>query len=121
MLLPQRRSRDPHELASWVNQIDGYTVATSTKRFFHLLTYTLRSSSCVALLDVVEKSSIAAECDHHVPQCECGDRWCTSDEHCLESGMVLRIGDHVRFQAVPHLQKRDFPILTSRTSETVWC
>ena len=32
---------------------------TSTKRFFSLLTYTLRSSSCVALLDVVEKSSIA--------------------------------------------------------------
>ena len=27
---------------------------TSTKRFFHLLTYTLKSSSCVALLDVVE-------------------------------------------------------------------
>ena len=35
--------------------------------------------------------------------------------------MVLRIGDHVRFQAVPHVQKRDFPILTSRTSETAWC
>ena len=31
---------------------------TSTKRFFRLLTHTLKSSSCVALLDVVEKSSI---------------------------------------------------------------
>ena len=34
-------------------------LCTGTKRFFHLLTYTLKSSSCVALLDVVEKSSIA--------------------------------------------------------------
>ena len=32
--------------------------STSTKRCFRLLTYTLKSSRCVALLDVVEKSSI---------------------------------------------------------------
>ena len=30
----------------------------STKRYFRLLTHTLKDSRCVALLDVVEKSSI---------------------------------------------------------------
>ena len=33
-------------------------VLPSTKWFFRLLTHTLKSCSCVALLDVVEKSSI---------------------------------------------------------------
>ena len=35
------------------------TTVPGTKRFFSLLAYTLKSRSCVALLDVVEKSSIA--------------------------------------------------------------
>ena len=38
--------------------LDHWMVHYSTKRFFRLLTHTLKSSSCVALLDVVEKSSI---------------------------------------------------------------
>ena len=48
--------------------------------------HTLRGSSCVALLDVVEKSSIGHPCDHHVQQCERRNRLCLSDEeHCWES------------------------------------
>ena len=74
----------------------------------------------MALLDVVKESSMSQTATTTSRSASAVTVDVQSDEHCLESRMVFRIGDHVRFQAVPHLQKRDFPIVTSQTPKTVW-
>ena len=55
-----------------------------------LFAHTLRCSGCVALLEVVEKSSIGQDATATVQQCERRNRWCLSDEeHCWESSEGL--------------------------------
>ena len=77
---------------------------SSTKWFFRELSYTLKCRVCVALLDVVAKLSIGQNAATTSSSAACRNRSCKPDEHCLESWKVLRIGDRVRFQAVPHAQ-----------------
>ena len=91
----------------------------STKRLFRLLTYTLKSSSCVALLDVVEKSSIGRMRPPRpaVRAVTDGVRPTNTAWNRGWSCGLVTTSDSKQC----HTFKRDFPIVTSRTSKTVWC
>ena len=56
----------------------------------------------MALLDVVGDAPIGENATTKSSSVRAGTDRVKSDEHCLESSMVLRNGGHVRFQAVPH-------------------
>ena len=80
--------------------------------------HNLQISGCVALLDVVEKSSIGQD-TATTSSSASGVTDCLSDEeHCWEPWRVLLIGDHVRYPAVPHVL-RNFHAGVIRTGELV--